>query len=69
MLKVQIVESFELMNEAQMREEMNMTPEQRLDAAFQLIDLAIAFSPNKKLESAFKDDLPWIELHFKNDRG
>lgn len=67
MMRVEIFDNIDAIHEAQMKERMNMTPEQRLDIAFQLIDLAIAFSPNKKLTSAGKDNLPWIELHFKDD--
>jgi len=67
MRKVEIYDSIEAMNEARVREEMNMTPVQRIELVFQLMDLAIAMSPNKKLESYKDDDIPWIELKLKND--
>lgn len=44
-----------------------MTPEQRLELAFQLIDLAIALSPTGKLTASDKDDISWIELRRKDD--
>jgi hypothetical protein len=46
---------------------MKMTPQQRIDLVFQLMDLAIIMSPNKKIESSHVEDIPWIELRLKND--
>lgn len=68
-MRVEIYDSIDSMREAQMRDEMKMTPEQRLELVFQLIDLAIAISPDHKLKSSDRDNLPWIELHFKDDIG
>ena len=43
-------------------EEINMTPEQRILLTFELMDLAIAISPSKKLTSYDEGSIAWIEL-------
>ena len=66
MAKALIFDSVELMREARMRDEMKMTPAQRMELVFQLMDLAIALSPKKKLESSHDDKIQWIELNLKD---
>ena len=39
-----------------------MTPEQRLLLTFELMDLAIAISPSKKLTSHDDGSIAWLEL-------
>jgi hypothetical protein len=66
MAKALVFDNVELMREAQMRDEMNMTAAQRIDLVFQLMDLAIALSPNKKIESSHDEKIQWIELYPKD---
>lgn len=66
MVKAEIFDNVESMREAQVQDEMNMTPTQRVELVFQLMDLAIALSPNKKLESRHDDNIQWIELKLKD---
>lgn len=67
MVKAEIFDSVESMREAQIQDEMNMTPAQRVELVFQLMDLAIALSPDKRLESRRDDNIQWIELKLKDD--
>lgn len=65
MIKPQIISLTEK-KEQQILEEMNMTPEQRLILAFQLIELAIEITPGKKLKSLEDSSIEWIELKMKH---
>jgi len=65
MKKVQVYNNLKDLHEAQRKDSELLTATQRLEQAFHLIDLAVAMSPDKKLRSEGKDNLPWIELHFK----
>ena len=66
MVKAEIFDSVESMHDARMHDEMNMTPTQRVEIVFQLMDLAIALSPGKKHESPQDDKIQWIELKLKD---
>ena len=61
MEKAQIISLKEKKKDQEM-EEINMTPEQRLLLAFELMDLAIAISPSKKLTSYDDGSIAWLEL-------
>lgn len=50
----------------QRKAEINMTPLQRLDMAFELIELVVAFAPREKPVSDDDHSIKWIELKPKN---
>lgn len=50
------------------KEDMSMTPVQRMSLAFRLADFAMEFRLNKKLPSK-KDNIRWHELPLKNGRA
>ena len=66
MAKAELFDCVESMHEARMQDEINLTPTQRVEIVFQLMDLAIALSPGKKLESRQDDKIQWIELKLKD---
>lgn len=53
--------------DSQRKAEMRMTPQQRIERVFQLMDLAIVMATKNKTASSHKDHIPWIELRLKND--
>jgi len=61
MIKPQVID-FKNKKSAQEKEELAMTPEQRLELMFQLIDLSIALTPSKELPRQ-DDSIQWIDLH------
>ena len=67
-MKAKVI-SLDSKKEEQIREEMAMTPEQRMNLAFQLIELAIAFSPEKELINEEDKSIPWINLKLKNGKS
>ena len=54
-------------DDLQRRREMELSPAERWNLAFQLIELARAISPNKLLEPPKDDWIAWIELKPKDD--
>lgn len=66
-MRVELFNNIESLHNARKKKESHMTPEQRLELAFQLIDLAIAVSPTGKLTTSKKDNISWIELRLKDD--
>lgn len=61
MIKPQVID-FKHKKSAQEKEELDMTPEQRLELTFQLIDLSIAITPSKELPQQ-DGSIKWIDLH------
>lgn len=53
--------------DSQRKAEMRMTPQQRIERVFQLMDLAIVMATKNETASSHKDHIPWIELRLKND--
>lgn len=61
MIKPQVID-FKDKKLAQEKEDLTMTPEQRLELMFQLIDLSVALTPSKELSQA-ENSIQWIDLH------
>lgn len=49
------------MSEAQVQEDIAMTPLERFELAFQLAEFALEFNPQERPAEDYA--LPWIELH------
>ncbi len=57
------------MEAEKIREDMAMTPKQRLMLALQLMETAIALSPDKTLHSQDDGGIKWIELKPKDGKA
>ena len=67
MRKAELI-NLELKKDDQRIAEMSLTPQQRIDRVFQLMDLATLMSSTSEIApSSHKDHIPWIELRLKND--
>ena len=66
MVKAEVFSSHEEMEKARIAADMLLTPEQRLDVAFQLMELALELSPDRKFPAPEEDGLLWIELKLKD---
>ena len=53
----------EVMTEEQIREDVSMSPLERLDLAFQLSDFALDLQRNHKTIKEESASIQWIELH------
>ena len=50
------------MSEAQVKEDISMTPLQRLDLAFKISDFAVAFDRERETSKEESTSIQWIEL-------
>jgi len=57
------VTSPKAMREDQVREDIAMTPLQRLELAFQISDFAVAFDREREPSNQNTSSIQWIELH------
>ena len=68
-MKKVVLTSLENKKDDQRLEEMRMTAQERWNSAFELIELALALSPDKKFPPPIDDSIEWIELKMKDDRN
>jgi hypothetical protein len=67
MKKAQVF-SLESKKEDQRIAEMKMTAQERWELAFQLIELARVFTPDKTFLASPDESIEWIDLKFKDER-
>lgn len=63
-MKKVFISSIESKKDDQRVEEMRMTSQQRFDLAFEMIELALAVTPNHQFPPP-DDGIKWIELRMK----
>jgi hypothetical protein len=68
-MKKVFVSSGENKKNDQRNEEMRLKTTERWNLAFELIELALALSPNGKFPPPPNDSINWIELKFKDERN